>query len=171
MEGWWEYGGGQEIENRKAGPQGATERRLWSSCRNCGMKTWMTSMQLKSGINRNIWMLQGETSREKSPSVMKIPFLTSGTCPYSFINICTTHIMTKLNRQCYGLGFQSCFSRESPKTQDQTAMEYDVCMCNLCMLLTCLAELLQCWNMPLYSIVDQIKSDVRTIRKKGNGLK
>lgn len=29
-----------------------TERRLWSSCRNCGMKTWKHAMQLKVRANR-----------------------------------------------------------------------------------------------------------------------
>lgn len=59
LEGWGLYGGGQETENRKPCPQGEkkrsehaeTERRLWLSCRNCGMKTWKLAMQLKVRAN------------------------------------------------------------------------------------------------------------------------
>lgn len=45
-----EYGGGQEIGNRKMCPHGErnvdTEWRQWSSCRKCGMKSWRLATQL-----------------------------------------------------------------------------------------------------------------------------
>lgn len=45
----------------KRSEHGETQRRLWSGCRNCGIKIWRLAMQLKVIVNRRIWLLQQES--------------------------------------------------------------------------------------------------------------
>lgn len=56
MNDWRDKGGERSMEeDRKPCPQGVrkaeTERRLWWSWRNRGMKTWTMAMQLNFGVN------------------------------------------------------------------------------------------------------------------------
>lgn len=52
---------GNHVLEEREEKRGETQRRLWSGCRNCGIKIWRLAMQLKVIVNRRIWLLQQES--------------------------------------------------------------------------------------------------------------